>query len=510
MPEGINRRCGCRYSGTRKRLGAACPHRAKRNHGSYWIQAELPEDSDGKRQFFRRYGYATATAAGKDLDTLKALLTIPAPDDRKRQIVLAEVLLNIQRGRQPLPDYDTLKKRMAGRKRASERLTVADWLDIWHSRRNKRSNTMRNDASNIRLYLKPHIGAVWLDELDVDHLIDMVDAIDDDASDQEAHNVRRRAIDAQLKEIPYRPHQYRAERNALKVERLQLRPWKNPVGATAKRLLIATLRKALNDAIAEPGQAITFNPAAHLDLGELPQSIPMLWTDARVAEWQDTGLKPSRVMLWTLPQVTRFLDSDEVHDHRLSALWQLLLYQGLRRAEACGQQLNDVDLIDQSMKIWVQRTHDGDGWVDSAVKSKAGERTIWMSDELTSIVAIHMARRNQEKLEARGTWTESGKLFVRGDGTPVNPDWVSHEFRRLCARIGLPPIRVHDLRHVSATLMLQAKVDIKVVSHNHGHAHTSITRDLYQTVSREMAMEAAIAMAAIIPRNRRKGDASVV
>ncbi|MGW7449931.1 tyrosine-type recombinase/integrase [Streptomyces sp. NPDC054787] len=47
---------------------------------------------------------------------------------------------------------------------------------------------------------------------------------------------------------------------------------------------------------------------------------------------------------------------------------------------------------------------------------------------------------------------------------------------------GLPPIRLHDLRHVAASLMLAAGVDVKIVSQTLGHSDSRITRDIYQSV----------------------------
>lgn len=80
---------------------------------------------------------------------------------------------------------------------------------------------------------------------------------------------------------------------------------------------------------------------------------------------------------------------------------------------------------------------------------------------------------------------------------------MSQRFDRLAARHGKPPIRLHDLRHVSATLSLAAGVDIKVVSEQHGHASTGITRDVYQSVRPQVAQQAAAeATAAMVPRAR--------
>jgi hypothetical protein len=72
---------------------------------------------------------------------------------------------------------------------------------------------------------------------------------------------------------------------------------------------------------------------------------------------------------------------------------------------------------------------------------------------------------------------------------------VTDLFERLVAASGLPPIRLHDLRHGAATLMLAAGIDVKIGSDTLGHSDTRITRDIYQSVLPQAGKNAAEAMA---------------
>ncbi|MFB9803877.1 tyrosine-type recombinase/integrase, partial [Streptomonospora salina] len=98
---------------------------------------------------------------------------------------------------------------------------------------------------------------------------------------------------------------------------------------------------------------------------------------------------------------------------------------------------------------------------------------------------------------------ESGLVFTHPDGTGLRPSWVSEEFARIAARAGLPPIRLHDLRHGAASLSLAAGVDVKVVSAELGHSTTAFTQDTYQSVFPRVAREAAEATAGLL-----SGDAA--
>jgi hypothetical protein len=69
------------------------------------------------------------------------------------------------------------------------------------------------------------------------------------------------------------------------------------------------------------------------------------------------------------------------------------------------------------------------------------------------------------------TGKQSGRIFTQEDGSWLHPGKVSDLFERLVAAAGLPPVRLHDVRHGAATLMLSAGLDIKVVSGIEPFAH---------------------------------------
>ncbi|HEX6518771.1 MAG TPA: tyrosine-type recombinase/integrase, partial [Streptosporangiaceae bacterium] len=89
------------------------------------------------------------------------------------------------------------------------------------------------------------------------------------------------------------------------------------------------------------------------------------------------------------------------------------------------------------------------------------------------------------------------------DGTPLHPANVTDVFEQVAYLAGLPPIRLHDLRHFAATLHLAANVDIKIVQEMLGHSSRAITSDTYTSVLPEVARAAAEAAAALLPISDR-------
>jgi integrase len=114
------------------------------------------------------------------------------------------------------------------------------------------------------------------------------------------------------------------------------------------------------------------------------------------------------------------------------------------------------------------------------------------------------ARRAAQRLAAGAAWPDTGLFFVRPDGHPWHPSAVTQRFRKLVRRSGLPPIRLHDLRHGAATLALDAGVDIKVVQEQLGHSTSTLTRDTYQSVVKQLHHNAADAVAEKIKGKRAK------
>ena len=98
---------------------------------------------------------------------------------------------------------------------------------------------------------------------------------------------------------------------------------------------------------------------------------------------------------------------------------------------------------------------------------------------------------------------EDALIFSDLEGGHLHPERFSRRFAEhleRCRRTvdGLPAIRLHDLRHTHATLMLGAGVPVKVVSERLGHATATITLEIYQHVLPGMQAEAAAKFAAIV------------
>ena len=98
------------------------------------------------------------------------------------------------------------------------------------------------------------------------------------------------------------------------------------------------------------------------------------------------------------------------------------------------------------------------GWATAqgAPKSDAGERPVALDTQTIAVLTAHRQRHDIEREQAGAAWTQTGFEFTNPDGSPLHPAAVTYTFEMLAYLAGLPPIRLHDLRHGAATLALVA------------------------------------------------------
>lgn len=485
---GIRRRCGCRDESGRQ-LGSACPKLRLRNHGTVSIRQELHPTTSGARRSFRRSGYATTGAAQADLDRVRALLSL-AEDDTDREAISA-MLARLATSGDPLPEVEDVRRQIRGGIAPGSQLTVGEWLDQWLAQESHRPATSKSYADHVRLHLVPAIGHIKLDRLQVRHLVEMFAKIHAANETVLANNSDRGAIELRIEQAPKRG----PERRALHEQLAAMPPYRRPVGPATQNRIRSTLRAAINDAITQ--QLVTFNPAAHV---EVPTRRPkaIIWTAERVAEWARTGIRPSPVMVWTPQQTGAFLDYVVSDD--LAAMWRVAAFSGLRRGELCGLRPGDVDLDAAVIEIGTQLTEVGYAVIEGEPKSESGTRTVPLDAATVTVLRAYRHRQKERRVALGLQWTESGRFFTMPTGEALRPSWVSARFARLVTEAGLPPIRLHDLRHGTATLALAAGVDMKIVQSLLGHSTLSTTSDLYTSVLPDVARDAAEATSALVPR----------
>ncbi|MGV8167500.1 MAG: site-specific integrase [Alkaliphilus sp.] len=135
---------------------------------------------------------------------------------------------------------------------------------------------------------------------------------------------------------------------------------------------------------------------------------------------------------------------------------------GLRRGEILGLEWSNVDFENKKIHI-----------------VNAGRRAISISKSLISELKKTMTKQKENKLWFGADYFENDYVCVWENGKEINHNYITQAFRKSIMKLEIPHIRLHDLRHTHASLLLQKGIHPKIVQERLGHSKISITLDTY-------------------------------
>lgn len=242
------------------------------------------------------------------------------------------------------------------------------------------------------------------------------------------------------------------------------------LSARTVRLTHAVLRNALKQAV--KWRVIPVNPADAVDLPKQQR-------------------EEMRAM--TSDEAARYLTAAQASPH--GVLLALLLSTGLRPSEAIALRWSDVDLPGARLTVSRKAVRASGTWEFGQPKTNKSRRTV---DLPQGIVALLSALpRHYEQ------------VFHNADGAPPNMRRVVTEHKSTLEHAGVDQgVRLYDLRHTHATLLLLAGVHPKIVSERLGHSTINITLDTYSHVLPGMQKESARKLDEMLFASRTRPDAA--
>jgi integrase len=228
-------------------------------------------------------------------------------------------------------------------------------------------------------------------------------------------------------------------------------------------------------------------------LGLVTRNVCKLLNVPRLAE---TDIHPL-----TREEVSTLLDI--VSGVRLEALYLVALATGMRQSELLGLRWSDIDLDAEPVgliRVRNQLKRLNGNWVLKEPKTRSSRRQIALPHSVVEALRRHRVRQVEERLRLGPSWQDWDLVFCNQMGGPLFARNLYRSFKELLKRGDLPDIRFHDLRHTTATLLLSARVNPKVVSEMLGHSTVAITLDIYAHVIPDMQQDAASAMGNLLSR----------
>jgi integrase len=251
---------------------------------------------------------------------------------------------------------------------------------------------------------------------------------------------------------------------AIHIQKLYFDLQEQSLGSRVIRYSHAILNSALNQAI--KWQIISTNPCLGV---ELPRH-------------------QRREMLVLSPEeVTEFLS--ECKENKHSLIFGFALATGMRPSEYFGLQWQNVDFengVVRVRKALVWKT--GGGWDFGDPKTERSRRVVPLPKTLLNELKTHRIEQQKNRLKLGPAYQNSDLVFATEFGTPLNARNIDQRhFKKILKKVGLnEKIRLYDLRHTCATLLLSAGENPKIVSERLGHASIVLTLDTYSHVLPDM------------------------
>ena len=348
---------------------------------------------------------------------------------------------------------EAITKVETGRFRDDERLTVGTYLTHWLQEKKAclRATTLREYARHVEVHLIPQVGRVRLGQL------------------------RSSQVSAVLRDLA-----------------------EGGLGITSVRRVHAILRSALSDAVR--AELVVTNAAKNAVVPRQPRP--------KVDPWQPDELG-------------RFLD--HAGADRLGSCFELIALAGLRRGEAAGLRWDDIDLIEGFLVVrqqivnldaHVQQCDSCGGrhrrLAITTPKTSSGEsRRVDLGQAAVAALLTHRVTQDTEKMACGDAYRDHGLVFAQVNGDPIHPERITKRFKQLVKSSGCRDIRLHDLRHGRASLLLASGTDIAAISKMMGHSSIALTADTYAHLMRGMGQRAADAADALIPRAARDHSVTI-
>jgi len=233
------------------------------------------------------------------------------------------------------------------------------------------------------------------------------------------------------------------------------------------RMMHQVIGRALKQAVKQ--HLIPFNPAEAVTLPKL---------------------KYKEITPFNKNEVKQYLSAAQ--DNRLYAAFLLDLTTGLRRGELLALQWDDIDIDKRILAI--KRTLSRVRLVDDGIsklmvgepKTEKGKRVIPLLPEIIEELKGHKVRQAKERLKKGEQYENNDLVFCTPEGKYIEPRNFHRIHTAILEKAELRHVRIHDLRHTFATILLEAGEDPKTMSELLGHAKVSTTLDIYCHSSIEM------------------------
>ncbi|MCA1590585.1 MAG: site-specific integrase [Acidobacteria bacterium] len=199
----------------------------------------------------------------------------------------------------------------------------------------------------------------------------------------------------------------------------------------------------------------------------------------------------------------QFLDKTETMHHGL--IFEFALLSGMRPEEFLALQWADLDFERCTAQVNRALVRHKGSWTFEKPQTAKSRRIIALPEPLMRKLTAHKRKQNETRLKNGLVWENNGLVFCTDTGKPHSiPNLTYRYFRPILEKAELPQIRLYDLRHSHATLLLIAEENPKVVAERLGHSTIVLTMNTYSHVIPSMQKNASDKLTKMLYGNPQK------
>ena len=194
-----------------------------------------------------------------------------------------------------------------------------------------------------------------------------------------------------------------------------------------------------------------------------------------------TNKKDERQVFLKSEDAQKMLDAFQ--NEEIGPIVYVTLYYGLRKSEALGLRWQAVDF--DANTITINHTVVGNGHIvrKDSTKTYTSRRTYELLPDVKALLLKLKNQQDDYKRRLGSGYHMNDYIFKNPNGVPYRPDSLTRSFKRALARHGLPQMRYHDLRHSTASILVDKGWDINDIKEWLGHADISTTANIYAHIS---------------------------
>ena len=196
-------------------------------------------------------------------------------------------------------------------------------------------------------------------------------------------------------------------------------------------------------------------------------------------------------------------NEESEENYKYVCFFILAIYTGFRLGELLGLEWKDVNF--ETNVITVNRTclysKAKGGLYTETPKTKQSMRSLKVPQGVIDMLKKWYDLQDKQRKKVGSKWIETDRIFTKWNGLTLDRTAPGYYYKRFCERTGMRYVSTHSMRHLNASLLINAGIDVKTVQSCLGHSTATTTLQIYSHTFQSAQAAAMNAVAEALPLN---------